>query len=130
MLIVYFFVFVFLNIRPPPRSTRTDTLFPSRRSSDLPGLVEQRFEQAVEMTPHREPRAARVAIAQRRDHVGMFGLARGAVLAADERMAASHFGQFHAHPPQAFDHMDDRSEERRVWEECVSTCRSRWAAYP
>src|SRR3546814_19811687 len=24
----------------------------------------------------------------------------------------------------------DRSEERRVGKECVSTCRSRWAAYP
>src|SRR3546814_16870065 len=44
------------------------------------GLVEHRFEQAAEMTPHREPRAARVAIAPRRDHVGMFGLARGAFL--------------------------------------------------
>src|SRR3546814_5443281 len=29
---------VFLMIRRPPRSTRTDTLFPSRRSSDLPGV--------------------------------------------------------------------------------------------
>src|SRR3546814_14700394 len=27
--------FVFLMIRRPPRSTRTDTLFPTRRSSDL-----------------------------------------------------------------------------------------------
>src|SRR3546814_13954623 len=33
MLIVFFFV---LMIRRPPRSTRTDTLFPTRRSSDLP----------------------------------------------------------------------------------------------
>src|SRR3546814_4544643 len=31
----YLFIFVFLMIRRPPRSTRTDTLFPSRRSSDL-----------------------------------------------------------------------------------------------
>src|SRR3546814_12933618 len=23
----------------------------------------------------------------------------------------------------------DRSEERRVWKECVSTCRSRWSPY-
>src|SRR3546814_2128479 len=29
-------VFFFLMIRRPPRSTRTDTLFPTRRSSDLP----------------------------------------------------------------------------------------------
>src|SRR3546814_1113913 len=28
-------MFVFLMIRRPPRSTRTDTLFPTRRSSDL-----------------------------------------------------------------------------------------------
>src|SRR3546814_2102859 len=29
------FIFFFLMIRRPPRSTRTDTLFPTRRSSDL-----------------------------------------------------------------------------------------------
>src|SRR3546814_19871282 len=28
-------LFFFLSIRRPPRSTRTDTLFPTRRSSDL-----------------------------------------------------------------------------------------------
>src|SRR3546814_20627813 len=28
-------IFFFLMIRRPPRSTRTDTLFPTRRSSDL-----------------------------------------------------------------------------------------------
>src|SRR3546814_17288825 len=33
---VLYFVF-FLRIRRPPRSTRTDTLFPTRRSSDLHG---------------------------------------------------------------------------------------------
>src|SRR3546814_20425464 len=27
------------------------------------------------------------------------------------------------------DHADDRSEERRVGKECVSTCRSRWSPY-
>src|SRR3546814_13943006 len=34
---VYFFVcfFFFLMLRRPPRSTRTDTSFPTRRSSDL-----------------------------------------------------------------------------------------------
>src|SRR3546814_12683235 len=26
--------------------------------------------------------------------------------------------------------LDDRSEERRVGKECVSTCRSRWSPYP
>src|SRR3546814_11886832 len=32
----------------------------------------------------------------------------------------------HWHPLQ---HRGDRSEERRVGKECVSTCRSRWAPY-
>src|SRR3546814_9690078 len=32
-------------IRRPPRSTRTDTLFPSRRSSDLHDALEQRTAQ-------------------------------------------------------------------------------------
>src|SRR3546814_1763827 len=32
---VLFLYFFFLMIRRPPRSTRTDTLFPTRRSSDL-----------------------------------------------------------------------------------------------
>src|SRR3546814_19947191 len=31
----FIFSFFFLMIRRPPRSTRTDTLFPTRRSSDL-----------------------------------------------------------------------------------------------
>src|SRR3546814_20799415 len=31
----YYYYIVFLMIRRPPRSTRTDTLFPYRRSSDL-----------------------------------------------------------------------------------------------
>src|SRR3546814_6619877 len=47
-------------------------------------------------------------MAQGRDDVGMCGLARGTILAADERLAAPYLGQFQAHPPQALDHMDDR----------------------
>src|SRR3546814_5483128 len=38
LLLVLFF---FLMIRRPPRSTRTDTLFPSRRSSDLGGYIKR-----------------------------------------------------------------------------------------
>src|SRR3546814_7708248 len=32
---ILFYIFCFLMRRRPPRSTRTDTLFPTRRSSDL-----------------------------------------------------------------------------------------------
>src|SRR3546814_8310350 len=31
--------------------------------------------------------------------------------------------------PQAVEDTDNRSEERRVGKECVSTCRSRWSPY-
>src|SRR3546814_7497907 len=48
------------------------------------GPVEHRFEQAVELTPHREPRAAPAAMEPRSAPVGLFRLAGGAVLAADE----------------------------------------------
>src|SRR3546814_1624433 len=34
-MMMFSFVFFFLMLRRPPRSTRTDTLFPTRRSSDL-----------------------------------------------------------------------------------------------
>src|SRR3546814_17573390 len=34
------------------------------------------------------------------------------------------------HPIRAFVDHGDRSEERRVGKECVSTCRSRWSPYP
>src|SRR3546814_17797872 len=38
---------------------------------------------------------------------------------ADARLAAQHGAAW----------IDDRSEERRVGKECVSTCRYRWSAY-
>src|SRR3546814_17668634 len=36
-----------------------------------------------------------------------------------------------SYPPRVmeFDHLNPRSEERRVGKECVSTCRSRWSRY-
>src|SRR3546814_15680689 len=71
----------FLRIRRPPRSTRTDTLFPYTtlfRSSDR--------------------------------HLGRHHRLCGCRLCGDGRPA-------------------DRSEERRVGKECVSTCRSRWSPY-
>src|SRR3546814_9240235 len=41
-------------IRRPPRSTRTDTLFPTRRSSDLPDHLRGRIE-GPESAAHRLP---------------------------------------------------------------------------
>src|SRR3546814_16111719 len=43
-----FYVFFFLMIRRPPRSTRTNTLFPTRRSSDLvQQTIQHKAESAV-----------------------------------------------------------------------------------
>src|SRR3546814_14049613 len=41
------FLIFFLMIRRPPRSTRTDTSFPTRRSSDLDELPRDRIEDIV-----------------------------------------------------------------------------------
>src|SRR3546814_10668326 len=38
LVFMFFFMIFFLMIRRPPRSTRTDTPFPTRRSSDLADL--------------------------------------------------------------------------------------------
>src|SRR3546814_20456580 len=75
-------------IRRPPRSTRTDTLFP-------------------------------YTTLFRSDHGVVASLCRAAAAVA------------HAWPTCFTDHarQGNRSEERRVGKECVSTCRSRWSQY-
>src|SRR3546814_20082123 len=106
-------------IRRPPRSTRTDTLFPYTtlfRSFD--------------------PFVGFGLFVVSGDEGGDIGLEfrRGSVNAALQ-LLARHLGA------PAFDlvdpgrrswcevHMPMRSEERRVGQECVSTCRTRWAPY-
>src|SRR3546814_14095282 len=95
-------------IRRPPRSTRTDTLFPYttlfrsdqqvHRDLQLHGVVHRLADPAQ----------------QRVERVGLGQVARVAV----EDEAA-----FRVVAREA------RSEERRVGKECVSTCRSRWSQY-
>src|SRR3546814_19499331 len=79
--------FLFLMIRRPPRSTRTDTLFPYTTLFRSP-------------TPSRRVRP----------------------------VCWQRFRSGRCRQPR--DHADrQRSEERRVGKECVSTCRSRWSPY-
>src|SRR3546814_19380498 len=59
----WLFLIVFLMIRRPPRSTRTDTLFPTRRSSDLLGVLELDVAEAR----HRRLEECHVADAERAD---------------------------------------------------------------
>src|SRR3546814_16888115 len=103
-------------IRRPPRSTRTDTLFPYT-------------------TLFRSPRIAHAAFDP--DALGLVILEHLHVEAAeaDHGIARGRSGQLdHApHPfivrfPTPFG-ASFRSEARRVGNECVSTCRSRWSPY-
>src|SRR3546814_19662397 len=95
-------------IRRPPRSTRTDTLFPYTtlfRSDD--------FHHA---RSYRLCRGSRRLAACRHRH--------GLAAAGPPRDTAG--------PVTACQHLDrlpERSAERRVGKECVSTCRGRWSPY-
>src|SRR3546814_17560717 len=98
-LVVSVFVFV-LRLRRPPRSTRTDTLFPYTtlfRSPRPPDRRRQRHDA--------------------QHHVGARLWARQISRSAREARGRS------VADPQC----GERSEERRVGKECVSTCRSRWS---
>src|SRR3546814_12310438 len=108
-------------IRRPPRSTRTDTLFPYTtlfRSPQVPP----------------RPQAAQGGT---RENQAFFGAAAGAAGLAGAAAAAGFTWPFDMIEPRtSFEKVDRlreiallRSEERRVGKECVSTCRSRWSPY-
>src|SRR3546814_15579136 len=104
-------MFVVLMIRQPPRSTRTDTLFPYTT------LFRSRVAVCVgsDVDVHGLP-PARVARGSR-------CVVGGHVLAG--RVRAGIGGDLRG--PLA--ELRVRSEERRVGKECVSTCSSRWSPY-
>src|SRR3546814_16455014 len=56
---------------------------------------------------------------------------RGRIYAARPELAASDSREEDSgwHSPFPGNHAAERSEERRVGKECVSTCRSRWSPY-
>src|SRR3546814_12306170 len=110
MLCLVICLFFFLMIRRPPRSTRTDTLFPyttlfrSRAAVRryLSGLMEARAIPGLQIAIVRN---AGIEL------LDMMGLAN-----------------IEHHVPVIRESIF-RSEERRVGKECVSTCRSRWSPY-
>src|SRR3546814_13471759 len=118
-LLLYFFFF--LMIRRPPRSTRTDTLFPYTtlfRSqvrhvhADLVGAAgfQATFQRGV----------GTEALAQ-----AVVGRRVAAVVAHRHAQAVARVAVDGAAGGAAA----DRSEGRRVGKECVSTCRFRWSPY-
>src|SRR3546814_17235467 len=118
-------------IRRPPRSTRTDTLFPYTtlfRSDRLNGIelrlppLSARPRDILPLARHFLPDGKRLAEDAERAllrHAWPGNvrelrntMQRAALLAAGDEVLAANLG---------------RSEERRVGKECVSTCRSRGA---
>src|SRR3546814_17805882 len=112
----------------PPISTRTDTLFPTRRSSDLlkpvGALVER---QPLDLGEDRDQPGNRIV---------------GEVWVGDVPLLARHVDPDidRAAPPDldrvaeprhrgGFADEAERSEERRVGKACVRTCKSRWSLY-
>src|SRR3546814_14609328 len=96
-------------IRRPPRSTRTDTLFPYTTLFRAPG-VGIADPRGVCETVDRQ-REVRLVVPDRRQ----LETEVGRTAPRTSRVAV---GRGYA-----------RSEERRVGKECVSTCRARWSPY-
>src|SRR3546814_18534974 len=111
-------------IRRPPRSTRTDTLFPYTTlfRSDLMDFDFRDI--GVSATAMKISRKRLVAL----DH---------SKFASEAMVRVAHLRDVDmvftdAAPPARLARMmrdHGRSEERRVGKECVSTCRSRWSPY-
>src|SRR3546814_20756397 len=115
-------------IRRPPRSTRTDTLFPYTtlfRSDDI-------FVLPIGECEHMDVaflRQISLDSAQVRIEA-VFAIAKTSIdrkLAHFESLIEQEFAEF-----RRVVHLllsAHSSEERRVGKECVSTCRSRWSPY-
>src|SRR3546814_19361652 len=130
-------------IRPPPRSTRTDPLFPSTtlfRSLDEGQQGRLRFQLSAPVRhQHGWPRGecaggkcllhhvrGRQWIGAGRRVVALHAPAANAP--ARQQLLVRHaLRRKDLRPPSQS--AESRSEERRVGKACVSTCRSRWSTY-
>src|SRR3546814_18362980 len=117
-----FAVVVFIEMRRPPGSTRTDTRFP--------------YTTLCRTNSAHEAGTVKIATTRKSAVENMVGLANGNV---EVSVAGSVANNVQAVPLGAgntsnkttvtLDSKGGRSEERRVGKECVSTCRSRWSPY-
>src|SRR3546814_13799862 len=110
-------------IRRPPRSTRTDTLFPYTtlfRSLQKEAKKSPAYRKAMKMMPWV---IAAVCV------VAYFGLRLFSAVDVSAPIASREGVVQRAAAMEKYVRYDDfmRSEERRVGKECVSTCRSRWS---
>src|SRR3546814_20816293 len=123
-------------IRRPPRSTRTDTLFPYTT------LFRSDFDHTDDFFPFFRSQHARQGIAYIIDRIvddvvvtqidivvlGQFlGALLGPDVKSDDHRMRSNGQVDVAFRDAAYGRVYNmRSEERRVGKECVSTCRARW----
>src|SRR3546814_16686660 len=110
-------------IRRPPRSTRTDTLFPYRRSSDL-------LSDPASWVHDQAYDCLMVVYLDRRQTLGD----RAAAPIATRVIGEIDLGPIVRARPELVEDGNVRiagmrSEASRVGKECVSTCRSRWSPY-
>src|SRR3546814_17530147 len=117
-----------LMIRIPPRSTRTDTLFPYTTLFRAALIVGAHQHDDIfdrdddDQRPHREAEHAHDLVAADSPAHLPQHVAKG------EDRAGADVGEDDAQRPQR-QRQPRRSEERRVGKECVSTCKSRWSQY-
>src|SRR3546814_14992895 len=111
-------------IRRPPRSTRTDTLFPYTT------LFRSQLDQRVGEARDRGPRHSRSRGYLRIAEPGIIRpKSRKHLQASVERGRKEGVGIRGGALSCFRTLLLVRSEERRVGKECVSTCRSRWSPY-
>src|SRR3546814_13356835 len=128
-------------IRRPPRSTRTDTLFPYPTLFRSGAPKNAPTQKPILRDQH--PRPPGSAIVHFEGDFARFLIYRGdkakAIAATPRQMARINFASARTSPtwsaplrvilPRTTTRLLGRSEERRVGKECVSTCRSRWSPY-
>src|SRR3546814_13548230 len=120
------FLLVFLMIRRPPRSTRTDTLFPYTtlfRSSDVGAYAIARGSLAVSSNYALTYQGANLSI----DPAALTLTYRAAPVSSIYGGTPSLTGTATAAGLKNSDTLESRSEERRVGQEWVRKCRSRWS---
>src|SRR3546814_14660589 len=107
-------------LRRPPRSTRTDTLFPYptlfRSIVNVYNLI-MSIPTSTRTTPRPVRKKAEATVDPRQLRQRALADVRRELVLAAARSAFFELG------------MEKRSEERRVGKACVSTCRSRWSPY-
>src|SRR3546814_17428865 len=116
-------------IRRPPRSTRTDTLFPyttlfrSNEQDWFPVFTVERI------TMRRKPIYHSTYTGKPPDEPAVLGVALNEVFVPLLKRQLPEIVDFYLPPEGCSYRLAVRSEERRVGKECVSTCRSRWSPY-